>query len=228
MFSLDSRRRSPVFVCGTARGAYGEAVEVLPFLGVALVVVVTPGVDMALVTRNAIVRGRRAGLATALGVNVGIAFWSVAAALGLAALVAASAEAFTVVKLAGASLPRLARRPGAALPRDRARRRRTRNAAVPPGARQQPAQPEDRDLLHRPSAAVRRSRRGRGGAPPPRRALQRAGGGVALRLRARRLARQGRSLAAGRSPGDRRRRRRGADRARRAARARAALAPLSC
>lgn len=92
-----------MFVCGTARGAYGEAVEVLPFLGVALVVVVTPGVDMALVTRNAIVRGRRAGLATALGVNVGIAFWSVAAALGLAALVAASAEAFTVVKLAGAA-----------------------------------------------------------------------------------------------------------------------------
>jgi threonine/homoserine/homoserine lactone efflux protein len=78
-------------------------VEVLPFLAVAAVVVVTPGVDMALVTRNAIVGGRRAALAAALGVNVGIAFWSVAAALGLAAVVAASQTAFTAVKLVGAA-----------------------------------------------------------------------------------------------------------------------------
>jgi RhtB (resistance to homoserine/threonine) family protein len=78
-------------------------VELLPFLVVALAVVVTPGVDMALVTRNALVHGRRAALATALGINVGIAFWSVAAAAGLAAVVAASAEVFTAIKLAGAA-----------------------------------------------------------------------------------------------------------------------------
>jgi RhtB (resistance to homoserine/threonine) family protein len=78
-------------------------VDVLPFLAVAAVVVVTPGVDMALVTRNAIGSGRRAALATATGINVGIAFWSLAAALGLAAVVAASAEAFTAVKLVGAA-----------------------------------------------------------------------------------------------------------------------------
>jgi threonine/homoserine/homoserine lactone efflux protein len=78
-------------------------VELLPFLAVALVVVVTPGVDMALVTRNALVHGRRGALATALGINLGIAFWSLAAALGLAAVVAASAEAFTAIKLAGAA-----------------------------------------------------------------------------------------------------------------------------
>jgi RhtB (resistance to homoserine/threonine) family protein len=78
-------------------------VEVLPFLAVAVVVVVTPGVDMALVTRNALVAGRRAALATALGINLGIAFWSVAAALGLAAVVAASTEAFAAIKLAGAT-----------------------------------------------------------------------------------------------------------------------------
>jgi RhtB (resistance to homoserine/threonine) family protein len=78
-------------------------VQVLPFLAVAAVIVLTPGVDMALVTRNALLHGRRSALATAVGVNVGIAFWTVAAAAGLAAVVAASAEAFTAIKLVGAA-----------------------------------------------------------------------------------------------------------------------------
>ncbi len=76
--------------------------HVLPFLAVAVVVVVTPGVDTALVTRNALLYGRAPAVATAVGVNVGIAFWTVAASVGLAAVVAASAEAFTAIKLAGA------------------------------------------------------------------------------------------------------------------------------
>jgi threonine/homoserine/homoserine lactone efflux protein len=78
------------------------SVHLLPFLAVAAVVVVTPGVDMALVTKNALVHGRRQALATAFGVNVGIAAWTVAAALGLAAVVQASASAFAVIKFAGA------------------------------------------------------------------------------------------------------------------------------
>jgi threonine/homoserine/homoserine lactone efflux protein len=78
-------------------------VQIVPFLAVAAVVVLTPGVDTALVTRNALLHGRRAALASAIGVNVGIAFWTVAAAAGLAALVAASAHAFLVIKLAGAA-----------------------------------------------------------------------------------------------------------------------------
>jgi RhtB (resistance to homoserine/threonine) family protein len=77
-------------------------VQIGPFLAVAAVVVITPGVDMALVTRNALMYGRRAALMTALGINVGILFWVTAAALGLAAIVATSAEAFAVIKLAGA------------------------------------------------------------------------------------------------------------------------------
>ena len=77
--------------------------ELLPFLAVAAIVVVTPGVDMALVTRNALLHGRRAALATAVGINLGIVFWSVSAALGLAAVIAASAEAYTAIKLAGAA-----------------------------------------------------------------------------------------------------------------------------
>jgi threonine/homoserine/homoserine lactone efflux protein len=77
-------------------------VQLLPFLAVAVVVVITPGVDMALVTKNAFVHGRRQALATAFGINAGIAVWTVAAALGVAAAVQASAAAFAVIKCAGA------------------------------------------------------------------------------------------------------------------------------
>jgi threonine/homoserine/homoserine lactone efflux protein len=77
-------------------------VQLLPFLAVAAVVIVTPGVDTALVTRNALLHGRRSAVASAVGVNVGIAFWTIAAAAGLAAVVAASAHAFLAIKLAGA------------------------------------------------------------------------------------------------------------------------------
>jgi threonine/homoserine/homoserine lactone efflux protein len=76
--------------------------HLLPFLAISAVVVVTPGVDMALVTKNALLHGRGAARATALGVNVGIFLWTVAAALGLAAVIAASAAAFTAIKLVGA------------------------------------------------------------------------------------------------------------------------------
>ena len=76
--------------------------QVLPFLAVAVVVVVTPGIDTALVTRNALLYGHRAAVATAMGVNLGIFLWTLAAALGLAAVIAASAIAFTAIKLVGA------------------------------------------------------------------------------------------------------------------------------
>lgn len=76
--------------------------HLLPFLAVSAIVVVTPGVDMALVTKNALLHGRAAARATALGVNLGIFIWTLAAALGLAAVIAASAVAFTAIKLLGA------------------------------------------------------------------------------------------------------------------------------
>lgn len=76
--------------------------HLVPFLAVSAILVITPGVDMALVTKNALQHGRAAAQATALGINVGISFWTIAAAAGLAAAVAASATAFTAIKLAGA------------------------------------------------------------------------------------------------------------------------------
>jgi threonine/homoserine/homoserine lactone efflux protein len=92
--------RAPSLVT-RARGMI-RLMHVLPFLAVSAIVVVTPGVDMALVTKNALLHGRSAARATALGVNLGIFLWTLAAALGLAAVIAASAVAFTAIKLAGA------------------------------------------------------------------------------------------------------------------------------
>lgn len=77
--------------------------HVLPFLLVSAIVVITPGVDMALVTKNALLHGRSAARSTALGVNLGIFIWSLASAIGLAAVIAASAPAFTAIKLVGAA-----------------------------------------------------------------------------------------------------------------------------
>jgi threonine/homoserine/homoserine lactone efflux protein len=76
--------------------------ELLAFLGIAALVIVTPGQDTALTIRNTLVGGRRAGLATALGVASGQAVWTVAASAGVAALIVASEPAFVALKLAGA------------------------------------------------------------------------------------------------------------------------------
>jgi threonine/homoserine/homoserine lactone efflux protein len=75
----------------------------LAFAAVAAVIVVVPGPDMALVLRNGLTRGRRAALETAVGINVGLLVWAVAAALGIAALLEASSTAFTALKLLGAA-----------------------------------------------------------------------------------------------------------------------------
>src|SRR5579862_5537907 len=63
----------------------------------------TPGPDTALVTRNALVGGRRAGAFTILGVSSGLLLWTLAASVGVAALLRASEPAFVAVKLVGAA-----------------------------------------------------------------------------------------------------------------------------
>ena len=70
------------------------------FVGVSAFLIVTPGPDMALVTRNALAGGRRAAAFTAVGVGLGILAWAVAAVLGVAELLDRSVIAFTVLKLA--------------------------------------------------------------------------------------------------------------------------------
>jgi threonine/homoserine/homoserine lactone efflux protein len=73
------------------------------FFGVATLVIVTPGPDTALTVRNVLLGGRASGVATAAGVTIGLAVWTVAASAGIAALLVASEPAFVAVKLAGAA-----------------------------------------------------------------------------------------------------------------------------
>lgn len=77
--------------------------QLLPFLLVVAVLTVTPGPDMALVLRNGVRGGTRPAWWTGLGCCTGIAVHATAAVIGLSALLAASATAYTVVKLAGAA-----------------------------------------------------------------------------------------------------------------------------
>jgi threonine/homoserine/homoserine lactone efflux protein len=75
----------------------------LAFLGVAALVIATPGQDTALTIRNTLAGRRLAGVRTALGVAAGQAVWTVAASAGLAGLLVASEPAFVALKLAGAA-----------------------------------------------------------------------------------------------------------------------------
>jgi threonine/homoserine/homoserine lactone efflux protein len=73
------------------------------FGGVVLLGAMSPGPDFAVVVRRSAVSGRLHGMAVATGIAVGVFVWVVASTTGIAALLAASATAFTVVKVAGAA-----------------------------------------------------------------------------------------------------------------------------
>jgi RhtB (resistance to homoserine/threonine) family protein len=68
-----------------------------------LVAAIVPGPDFAMVVRNTVMSGRSSGMWTAAGIGFGVSVWVIATSIGLAALLAASAPAFTVVKVAGAA-----------------------------------------------------------------------------------------------------------------------------
>jgi threonine/homoserine/homoserine lactone efflux protein len=77
-------------------------VNLVPFLAISAVVIVAPGPDMALVGRNALFAGRRIAVSTAVGVVLGLAVWSLAASVGVAALLRRSEPAFVTLKIIGA------------------------------------------------------------------------------------------------------------------------------
>ncbi|TMR27230.1 LysE family translocator [Nonomuraea zeae] len=77
--------------------------EIVAFGGIVLIGAMSPGPDFAVVVRRSAVSGRAYGMAAAAGIAVGVFVWVVAAATGIAALLAASATAFTVVKVVGAA-----------------------------------------------------------------------------------------------------------------------------
>lgn len=67
-----------------------------------LVLFITPGPDMSFFLAKTMQGGRQAGIAAMSGASVGNLLHSLAAAFGLSALIAASATAFTAVKIVGA------------------------------------------------------------------------------------------------------------------------------
>ena len=75
----------------------------LLFLPAVLVITLLPGPDFAIVVKTALLSGRRQALACALGINCGVAVHTIAAILGISAVIAGSAELFAVLKWAGAA-----------------------------------------------------------------------------------------------------------------------------
>ena len=75
--------------------------ELLAFIGVAVLLALTPGPDMAVVTKNALAHGRRGVLLATTGILGALLIWVGATTLGVAALVAANALLFTILKLLG-------------------------------------------------------------------------------------------------------------------------------
>jgi threonine/homoserine/homoserine lactone efflux protein len=72
------------------------------FLVSCILLNLTPGPDTLYILGRSLAQGRRAGIASALGISTGSIIHTLAAALGLSALLATSASAFLIVKLAGA------------------------------------------------------------------------------------------------------------------------------
>src|SRR3979490_759350 len=75
----------------------------LAFAGVCVLLAVTPGPDMAVVTKNALAHGRRGVLLTTTGIALALATWTTATAVRLSALLRTSGEAPFVLTLVGAA-----------------------------------------------------------------------------------------------------------------------------
>jgi threonine/homoserine/homoserine lactone efflux protein len=73
------------------------------FLVVAALLIVTPGPDTALITRHALLAGRRVASFTTLGIGAGSIIWALASVLGIAVLLERSVVVFTVWKFVGAA-----------------------------------------------------------------------------------------------------------------------------
>lgn len=75
----------------------------LTFFATTTLLALTPGPDNVFVLMQSLQRGARAGLCVVLGLCCGLVLHTAAVALGLAAVLATSSTAFTVLKLLGAA-----------------------------------------------------------------------------------------------------------------------------
>ncbi|MBO1511072.1 LysE family translocator [Metabacillus bambusae] len=72
------------------------------FLVLSLFIVISPGIDTALITKRTISDGRKDGYKMALGLSTGSLVHTFAAAFGISAILMQSAVAFEIVKYVGA------------------------------------------------------------------------------------------------------------------------------
>ncbi len=78
-----------------------DVMSVLSFLGVAVLLTLMPGPDNVFVLAQSISQGKKAGIATALGLCTSLLVHVAAATFGISAIIYQSALAFAVVKYAG-------------------------------------------------------------------------------------------------------------------------------
>ncbi|MBO6511121.1 MAG: LysE family translocator [Roseibium sp.] len=79
-----------------------DAATLFAFTVAALVLTFTPGPDMTLFMAKTLTQGKKAGVAAVLGATSGLIIHTILAAIGVSALLATSAAAFTVLKIIGA------------------------------------------------------------------------------------------------------------------------------
>src|SRR5262249_19821388 len=88
---------------GPKRHTCAVFVHLGAFLVISVLIALTPGPDTAVVTRNGLVGGRRAGEFTVLGIACGLVVWTFAASVGVAAVVRASEPRVVAMKTIGAA-----------------------------------------------------------------------------------------------------------------------------
>lgn len=88
-------------MAGLYDAAMTLAQAVLGFALLAALMTITPGLDTVFVLRQALRGGPRPAFAAAAGIGLGVVFWGVAAAAGVAALFVASQVAYNMLRWAG-------------------------------------------------------------------------------------------------------------------------------
>lgn len=73
------------------------------FIVATLIIAIIPGPDMAFIVSRTVVGGKKFGIATAFGMQVGVMFHILLAAFGLSAILMTSATVFQIVKYIGAT-----------------------------------------------------------------------------------------------------------------------------
>jgi threonine/homoserine/homoserine lactone efflux protein len=77
-------------------------VAISGFLAASAVIILLPGPDTLVVLRALLRQGKRAARRTALGVLTGLTIWATAAVVGISALLRASHDGYTALRIAGA------------------------------------------------------------------------------------------------------------------------------